>query len=56
MRLQPEKRSVVWRGELELHLALCVDRRGSNRDGHRGEVHKIGALLDPDGELEFAGR
>ena len=55
-RLQPEKRRVVWRGEQELHLALCVDRRGSNRDGHRGEVHKIGALLDPDGQLEFSAR
>ena len=54
MRLQPEKRRVVRRGELELHLALCVERRGSDRDGHRGEVHKIGALLDPDGQLKFS--
>ena len=56
MRLDPEKRRVVGRGELKFHLALCVDRRSSNWDGHRGEVNKIGALLDPDGQLELAGR
>ena len=55
-RLDPEKRRLVRRGELELHLAVAVDGGICGNKRHIAEVDQIRALFRLHRQLELTGR